>query len=449
MAVNDNDRVTTRRLKQFWDLAKPWIQNLVSGAIDTSEEAMDASVDTKIQAAKPDYTKPNIDGQIGDGFGYNDMVGNYANAGGSINFENMASYFYYDAHRPFKGNMAIRSQVTYMIKTLYTASNERRLFFKDFFKGFEGKLVGLTDQIVQNENFDIEEFVSNLDNLKSTYNDEEVSLISPVFNVGDDEYQTKLIYDGTSYALVLQSINGGEFVNQNTGYGNPWLAWCASYNNMPFGLGTCDIPNGSVNNDKLANYAVKINNLYDNVVDKLPRLDYNTRHYYNQYNSGTPTVKFPGPTRTTFTFYNTSGNNTNSGAYRLNNFSFFGTKEQLTESSYWSAGNPARLITLDENNSMITVPVGVFSNMSQIRAPFNVGSITEEGVTTIVNGAMFCILSVETETTNKVYFGRLIFEGSDLVSTIKIKVLDPSFFADFVAGSTLYVQTLSTLTPGN
>lgn len=260
MAVNDNDRVTSRRLKQFWDIAKTWITDHVSDAIDTSEAAMESSMDTKILAAKPDYTKPNINGQIGDGFGYNDMVGNYKSNNSYITFTNLETYFSGTSSTyPFKGNDLIGKQIAYLYSLYENTEKDKLNFTKDFLKGFEGKLVAFPKAMAKDENFDgYTEFISNLNNFKSTYIEEENCLLSPVWKYGENTYQTKLLKHPSNVAFTYYlSTNGSPFTAPTWSSGDG-LAWCASYNNMPLNIGTGDVRNNSIGTEKIEDLAITV-----------------------------------------------------------------------------------------------------------------------------------------------------------------------------------------------
>lgn len=183
MAVNDNDRVTSRRLKQFWDIAKTWIQSLVSGAIDTSEAAMETSMDTKILAAKPNYRMPNENNQIGVGYGDNIPELYFYTFSASVNKLSLSD---------FATNNILDAPLSAAYKQNITAINTfptiSTTYYRDLFiKSMSGKLGILPapmNGVIENID-DIDDAWFN-----STY-DGEVWL-SPIISYEDHTYQTRL-----------------------------------------------------------------------------------------------------------------------------------------------------------------------------------------------------------------------------------------------------------------
>ena len=221
MAVNDNDRVTSRRLKQFWDIAKQWIQSLVSGAIDTSEAAMETSMDTKIQAAKPNYNMPNENDQIGVGYGWNFP---YYSCVKLTSYPTDSSLFSVitNARDPRFWNTDL---------TWYNKSSDMKAAFDDnvesnirlniLIKILAGKINILPPQMAT----ECEQIISNhmdLTAVQKAYINSTIendSLIGAPIDYSGHTYQTK--YDWVTHVLYVK-IDDGEFERVDASSSNPF-----------------------------------------------------------------------------------------------------------------------------------------------------------------------------------------------------------------------------------
>ena len=267
MAVNDNDRVTTRRLKQFWDIAKPWIQTLVSGSIDTSEEEMESSMDAKILAAKPNYRMPNTDNQIGVGYGYNDVVKYYKSLSSYdiFTWTNIKDLFSSSTGFGPQGD-ALQRNMTYLNQQ--TGASNLPELKQHFLQMMEGKLSIIPEgaaPLITDLDLSVDEIPDEYFN--STYDGS--ALVSPVYTYNGHKYQTKLVGlpDTNANFEYQRKIDDGEFERPNVASSTKiFIASLDWYNPL------CDrlagyIPSSSVTTEKLADNSVSSSKIKEGAIN--------------------------------------------------------------------------------------------------------------------------------------------------------------------------------------
>lgn len=378
---------------------------LATGAV--SENKLSADVKTKLNH-RPDFTKPNINNQIGTGYGYNEMVGNYLRM--TTNFicsVNVGNYFSKTAEAPFDGNEFIKLQLNTM-RSVYTGTTLVN-FDKHFLTAFEGRLVVVPESITQNPAWtSMTDFVNNLDNYKSTYDATNNCLISPVYTIGDTTYQTKL-YPKTVGTLSYSLSVNGEAYQEDLATTQPWyLMWCASYNNMPTELGSCSVPDNSITSSKINNYSITSDKIYEKAVT-LSKLAETIKYVYPLMNYKELSDQY-GLNDQIYIYYKKRTNTITV----LEGVSVKGVYARLITNNY---------ISFDSTTNTITIPISNFSQSFSFRFTNSYGY-----------GQPILGMAV-LETDDGSYWTPFIFEANYDTTTsnniVTMKLVDPSFATHF------------------
>lgn len=361
--------------------------------------------------SKPNYLAPNIDDQIGIGYGYNDMVGNYYNQP-TIYWQSFATTIgSVTATAPFKGNITIGKQLQYMYKLYPTTNAGKEAFAIDFYKAMEGKMIGFADNMYNDPGFtDIPTFCSNPDNYKSVYDARNKCLTSPIIKIGDNNYQTRLIQSGTNaYFKIQVSVNNESFVDASFATGShTGICWMCSYNTLPLDIGSCDVENESIVTDKLANGAVTYTKMDSSVSQgvTMPNSVYNISTYSDQ--SATTKLdtiiiySYKNSTKTTF-------------------FTTEGSYDTLMNQHYDYRGNLTSIITANSSTNTLELSgLGIQASSNKTK--------------------ILCLLVVtKNGQAPKPFFAFF----SCTASTATFQVFDSSFFQYFTDNDDiLFIQTI-------
>ena len=432
MAVNENDRVSTRRLKEFWQTAKTWIQNLVSGAIATSEETMRSTMDTKIRAAKPNYNMPNTNDQIGVGYGYNETY----KANISIQQANQTYYSVVDLLNSISGTSGMTGLAYWAARSLLqfydnvsinnagasSGINGKNLFKKVFMQLFEGSLFIRPIEAYNDNNFEIKP-----EYYYCKYNPDEISLTTPIIPYDGHNYQMKLKTSGQDNAnlLLYEKVDDGDFTLVN---------WTHSSFNFIIKLNTMITLGFGYIKDK----AVSLEKLSDSAYNRMVFRTDITRRYYDVVDGEGITLY---PTEKWITYYSKYSNN--STYHYLLGIYMEGYKRGIFGHTYAS-------INQLSPSASSTNYAGQFDNTNK-EMRFNLSSLTNINSSywkqppvdsSDYTSKKYCLLAVKNNSGWHNFFGK-ITQNTSSPNGLIITPLDDEFFNEFVNDDDyLIIQTL-------
>ena len=226
---------------------------------------MGTAVDNKIQAAKPNYRMPNVNGQIGVGYGYNDVAKNYYSFNISATNFNWAFLMLALGDANHFGKHGKATYTTMKCLDEMTASGEFAETKQYLLSNMAGKMAFVpspaTNLIIQ-ALVDPGEIPDEY--LNSTYDGE--ALVSPIYEYDGHTYQTKIVGTNVSDKMfeVQLKTDDGNFatLSQITGDIIAVLDWYSPITNRLAGYAR----EGSVGAPQLINNAVQTNKIYDNAI---------------------------------------------------------------------------------------------------------------------------------------------------------------------------------------
>ena len=266
MAVNANDRVSTRRLKQFYGKLKLELAQM-------------------FKDAKPNYLMPNENDQIGVGYGYHRIFKNRIPLNNVTTLNDLETKFSgfdngtVNNHTPGQtypaGTSIVRGLQWIRQSGFPNVSGNYGNFFyaQRFMTLFAGKMVWLPAELIAEEDFDFNAWEETVSNYKSEYGElyidtyDKCWLTSPIYTLREHTYQTRIQYTRGPYLTIKfqYKVDDGDFVDK-TVTANDYLCYIFSYDDILATIGACDVPNDSITSNKLQSNSVTANKISNNSI---------------------------------------------------------------------------------------------------------------------------------------------------------------------------------------